>query len=68
MQVYSPAPKSWEFYFGSLGTFPVSGEGSAMEQKTSTVKAAKAIGTTTQTVCEWIVDTIRYYIDFTRVD
>ena len=38
----------------------VSGEGSAMGQKTSTVKAAEATGTTTQTVCEWIVDTVSY--------
>ena len=34
MQVYSPTHKSWELYFGSL---VVSGEGSAMGQKTSTV-------------------------------
>ena len=57
MQVYSPTHKSWELYFGSL---VVSGEGSAMGQKTSTVKVAEATGTTTQTVCEWIVDTISY--------
>ena len=49
----------------SARTFPVSGEESAMGQKTSKLKAAKATGTTTQTVCEWIVDTIKYYIDFT---
>ena len=57
MQVYSPAHKSWELYFGSL---VVSGEESAMGQKTSTVKATEATGTTTQAVCEWIADTISY--------
>ena len=38
----------------------VSGEESAMGQKTSKVKAAEASGTTKQTVCEWIVDGISY--------